>query len=72
MRRLHYLAVAAAIVGCLIAWWMSSSGEYGLELLWWPVGLAVMVYLFPIVGPFLMPDTFILEWLDHGKKKKVK
>jgi len=72
MRRLHYLAAAAATLGCLIAWWMLGSGEYGLELLWWPVGLAVMVYLFAVViAPFIMPEMYILEWLNQrGKKNK--
>ena len=70
MRKLHYVASGAAVVGALIAWWMWDSGEYGLELLWWPVALAAVVYLFPVVGPFLMPDAFLLDWLTGDKKKR--
>jgi hypothetical protein len=70
MRRLHYLATAAAVLGAFVAWWMWGSGEYGYELLWWPIGLAAIVYLIPVVGPFLMPDAFLLDWLSSGKKKR--
>lgn len=70
MRRVHYLAAVAGIVGGLVAWWMWGSGEYGLELLWWPVGLVAVVYLIPVVGPFLMPDAFLLDWLSGNRKKR--
>lgn len=70
MSRLHYLATGAAALGCLIAWWLWGSGEYGYEVLWLPVGFAAAVYAIPIVGPFLMPDAFLLDWLSARKKKR--
>lgn len=70
MRRLHYLAAAAVLLGCLVAWWMFGSGEYGYEVFWMPVAFAALVYLMPVVGPFLMPDAFLVDWLGGAKKKR--
>jgi hypothetical protein len=72
MRRRHFAAAIAFLLGALVAVAVSGAEGYSLHLLWWPVGFALAVYLFPVSGWFVMPDVMFGDWLNRRKDKGKK
>ena len=69
MRRRHLYAGVAGLVGALLALSIGGGAGYSLDLLWYPIGFVVCVYVLPLIVWVLVPDAMFVAWFAQKAKR---